>query len=639
MTLSELTAYAEEKFYIREEQKWDDFPGFSVLSDPVSGKWVALLMRQWNYETGEWIERCDLRCGRQSLAQYPYPFLSLPFRMKGKNWIGVRFTEQTQAEVIFRLMDRAAVYESGGQGALIVLGEAGTDSRPVNEGRSASPPLSVYQDSRIPPSAASLSREYRGVPGRDRDTQNIPEKIRQMKKLYEYGSSSFRQKCMNFYRQGIFMRDYEDSFVWDGDFRQYFPTYHDLTVEQLRGYFTWRTFLRKGEYRHAPESFAYLYLYELINGIGTDGAEDSLQKMRRFEEGYLDSGIGETSIRINLRRWMLDLAIVYGLPEQTAREAADPELLARDRALTVLHSPMEYPEEEIFEALSYFGGARWKSSPSFAAAENSDGRRLCARMWQTACAGFMDSRGMDLFTALFGRLRRFPWHPLSNALCRRQMDREEQDTVYVLDTCRRYLRISGIWQEERYEPLYFDKQMLRAFLHAADLKLRRFLKTGHYLREKTGEEWVTPFADLVLEEEQQRLAEAARAEIRIDLSGLEKIRREADQTRDSLLTELEIEPEDMYSEVQQNARQTEEPENIPPLSELQRYILRMLLDGKHPEERIRSEHLMPSIAADDLNEALFDEIGDSVIFCEDDELRLVEEYTEDLAWILDGQDK
>ena len=36
MNLSELTAYAEEKYHIREEQKWDDFRSFSVLTDPGS---------------------------------------------------------------------------------------------------------------------------------------------------------------------------------------------------------------------------------------------------------------------------------------------------------------------------------------------------------------------------------------------------------------------------------------------------------------------------------------------------------------------------------------------------------------------------------------------------------------------------
>ena len=60
-------------------------------------------------------------------------------------------------------------------------------------------------------------------------------------------------------------------------------------------------------------------------------------------------------------------------------------------------------------------------------------------------------------------------------------------------------------------------------------------------------------------------------------------------------------------------------------------ILRILFDGGSPEALIREKHLMPSIVADAINEALFDEIGDIVITCEDDRLSLVEEYEADLA--------
>ena len=52
MELSELAAYAEEKYHMKKEHKWAAFPGFSVLTDPRTDKWVALLMRQWDYETG-----------------------------------------------------------------------------------------------------------------------------------------------------------------------------------------------------------------------------------------------------------------------------------------------------------------------------------------------------------------------------------------------------------------------------------------------------------------------------------------------------------------------------------------------------------------------------------------------------------
>ena len=63
---------------------------------------------------------------------------------------------------------------------------------------------------------------------------------------------------------------------------------HDLTLRELRGYFTWRKEIRKGNYRVAGNTMAMIYLYELVNGIGTASPEESLQKMREFEEHYIN---------------------------------------------------------------------------------------------------------------------------------------------------------------------------------------------------------------------------------------------------------------------------------------------------------------------------------------------------------------
>ena len=98
MELSDLTKYAKEKYHIKEEFKWTDFPGFSVLSHPRTGKWVALLMRQWDYESGTEIQRCDIKCGRQCISEFQVPYVTNAFRMKGNKWVGVIFDDRTDPE-------------------------------------------------------------------------------------------------------------------------------------------------------------------------------------------------------------------------------------------------------------------------------------------------------------------------------------------------------------------------------------------------------------------------------------------------------------------------------------------------------------------------------------------------------------
>ena len=236
MQLAELVAYAREKYQMEEQHKWADFPGFSVLCHPQTGKWVALLMRQWDTDIGEEIERCDLKCGIVVLTRLARSYLSPPIRMRGSQWIDIAFDGRTEREVVFRLLDEA-VAAGRPHGYTIVLGS----KRPVVE--------DGYQDTALPfaDSAYQPTRE------------NIPERLREMKRLYEYGRESEEARAKNFYRQAVFMQDYEDDVPWSGNYIRYFPTYHDLNTVQLRGYFSWRAHLRRGDFQPITASAAYIY--------------------------------------------------------------------------------------------------------------------------------------------------------------------------------------------------------------------------------------------------------------------------------------------------------------------------------------------------------------------------------------------
>ena len=661
MELSELTAYAKEKFHIREQHKWADFPGISVLADPNTGKWAALLMRQWDSDTGTEIQRCDIKCGRQTLWEIRKPYLSRPFRMDGDKWIGVVFDSSTEPDVVFRLFDRAV--RSGEQrGCTIVL-----ESPPTK-------PMIVCQDTALP----AAGTRFTAV------DLTIPEKIRQMLERYECKDESFAQKCRNFYRQGKFMEDYEDNAPWTGAYRCYFPTYQNLTVRQLRGYFTWRTRVRKGDFSPIPTSLAYLYLYELLNGIGTSSPEDTLKKMREFEEGFLDSGIGDPGIQSNLRRWMLEYAVLHDLPPALARRYADPAMLKKDEALAVLREPEKSSDEEIFSALCVFAGKKLGESP-VVSKDPERGKHLFAAVWR--CASKTDSQDdSGLFTACFGKPRIFAWHPLSNAVYWEET--RHSDVDYILDECRVYHCRGGAWQEERYNSLYFNRNKFHGLLRETDRLLRRFLKTGHYLRKKAEEAWAAPYAETVIEAERRAEEEAARPKITINLSSLEHIRQDALVTRDRLLTEneMEIEPAAAFGRDMQGTEEIRTPlpdgsarstdgsatvtgdirpsdgsatgsagthtagsdlmaaadvkysDSAPSAPDVPyRQILLSLLRGEPVQACIKASHLMPSVVADAINEALFDEIGDNILECDGDIITLVEDYRDDVLQIFGGK--
>ncbi len=810
MNLAGLTAYAREKYHISEQHKWADFPGFSVLADPATGKWAALLMRQWDSEAGEQIERCDIKCGRSCLEEYRVPWLSGPFRMHGQKWVGVRFDEGTDPEIVCGLLDRALGNKDGlsgksvgrapeksertdnkgagralgnkdglsgespgkespgmersGSGCLYVLGrdfepwkkrlsQSGTsraDSRentaaenivsgadglqggaPLREESSTpfyvetplpeagtSPAYSdkkYYQDSPIPGfndkglSARDDEILYAKTPGSKpvRDDEILPEKIRGMKRLYKYGDGTFRERSMNFYIQGKYMEDYEDDVPWHGDFRRYFPTYHDLRNDQLRGYFTWRTDIRRGIFKKVPDSVVYIYIYELLNVIGASSPEESLQKLKEFEEGYLGpertgsegSGAGaagpasekegENAIRQNLHKWMLEFAILHGVDPETACRYADPEMIQRDHALEVLRDPRHF----------------------------EDRVPLFAKAWRYACSHFNEN-DRELFNHCFGDLKTKVWFPLESVMYGAR--RPAEPVSYILNPCRKYTFDGRFWKESSYLKILFDKKRLTGLLHETDRQLRLYLKAGGRLKEMSDEAWAAPYVQAVIEADRAAKIEAAKPKVHIRFSDLDQIRRDALATRDSLLTEEERQEKYVttvetalseYSDLMDsgtNNPQFDNPEkaetspersvisagtepalddvfagtgtepaldgvfagtspnHLPgekhsaddiknfseenrlagkmegkepcspalPLDENQRDLLLALLRGESVRERITKQHGMPEIVADELNEALFDEIGDSVVECDGDEIILVEDYREDIMELL-----
>ena len=70
------------------------------------------------------------------------------------------------------------------------------------------------------------------------------------------------------------------------------------------------------------------------------------------------------------------------------------------------------------------------------------------------------------------------------------------------------------------------------------------------------------------------------------------------------------------------------------LDPLHRQILLSLLGGGTADGLLRTHRLMPAVVADSINEAFFDEIGDSILDCDGDRLSLVEDYVEDVRALL-----
>ena len=511
----------------------------------------------------------------------------------------------------------------------------------------------------------------------------VPEQIRRMKNLYQYGNGSFKQICKNFYVQGKFMENYEDNVPWKGEIYECWPSYHNLSLAQLRGYFTWRTELRKGNYQKNCDAFVLMYLSELFNGIGAVSAEENFHKIQEFKENYIDSELSTGYIRYNIQQWMFDFAVVNGLDTEIAYRYAAYHMLERDSNIEILRNPKKYSDKEIFNALCLFSG-RNPDSSIVIQKDKEIGIYLFAAVWRLASAQYRQGE-KDLFELCFGIPYSRYWHPLNNTLYYSKGKRET--VIYELNSCRKYSFQNNIWHEYGYHKWYDGQQYITELLHEADRRFRLYLKTGRPLKERKEEAWAVPYIEAVIEADRKAKIEAARPKISIDFSGLDKIRKDALETQDSLLTEEErntLESDAVNKAVRKSAtskKRTKEDSAArkntaavlsvaaPPhlaseqseaavlaapsgsafgasgssgvsvplddsLDGMQIQLLRMLLRGEPVQELIAAQHGMPSVIADAINEALFDFIGDTVVECDGKTIILVEDYRDNIIGIL-----
>ena len=91
-----------------------------------------------------------------------------------------------------------------------------------------------------------------------------------------------------FYLQATLMADFEDDCPYQGTLSKPYSAHvqrHERPAG-LRGYFTWRTQVRAGNVEETSLSFAFVYLYELLCGIGCADAQDGFRAIKSFWETY-----------------------------------------------------------------------------------------------------------------------------------------------------------------------------------------------------------------------------------------------------------------------------------------------------------------------------------------------------------------
>lgn len=466
-----------------------------------------------------------------------------------------------------------------------------------------------------------------------------PPKYAEMKRLITPHEAAFAPANYIFYKQGRFMENFEDNFDYHGDFIRSFPTYRDMNNLQLRGYFSWRTRLRRGEILKAPPAFAYVYAYELINLIGVSSPKEGFLKLRDFAEKY---GKTDRGILPLTHRWLTDFAVYYGLEPELI--SGQPEF-KNDSALICLMDYKTKSPAEITAALDNFssykltGSAFYKKYP----------RETCDavyRLFRGLAEHYEGKPGGDIFLRLFAKPEKEDYLMFRMSVFYEQ--RPHADCVYEINRINKYICRNGSWRTERFCPVKDKAGRLGAILKNTDCRLRQ--KYGYRSALKPVE-LSSAFEDIIKKAVEEHYAEKLEKEkpvISIDLSKLEGIRNASEITRDKLIvTEEPDAPEadeaSLPGELQFNAPPAETPapaSEAPLIKETAgggygldsacADILKCLLTGGDAGGAARRNGIMLSIAADRINEALFDRFDDTVIDFSGDAPYIIEDYADEL---------
>lgn len=507
-----------------------------------------------------------------------------------------------------------------------------------------------------------LRKMYASEPIKPRTPpEPLPPLLQQLRAMEKDDSSRYETTPELFVRQGKLAADYEDDTVYDLPVLHYYPTYRVLTDKELRGYFGWRTRLRHQQLERTSLTYAFLYIYELLNQIGVENPEDGYEKLKAFGETY---GLLDDRILPYLHQWLRDYVLYYQLNSALLPET---QRNRQDEAYLVLDDWENATDQELFDALDLFSTYHISRSKLYKQ-KPEDTVRLLGRIYRMLQVYWKTHRKKSFLGEHVGGPG-YEWLELfANAVFLRKEDNRDL-TVAVNPLCI-YRDRKGIWTFRHY--VYTSKQLrkLGKLMKTLDGLLREELDFPQPLQQPLSYKWLTRLVHQGVEEDRKEQKEAEKRKVVFHLDQLDQIRQDAAVTRDRLMTEEErreealpsledrteapaaqkaLEPPEMAPAPavsgQEAAGQRPETGKIPPASgeappepteparpwNLTEEEYRYLHDLLYGEDTswTGAKGLMPSILTDRINEKCYEEFGDTVLEAGDPP-SVIEDYADDL---------
>ncbi|MDR1892750.1 MAG: TerB N-terminal domain-containing protein [Oscillospiraceae bacterium] len=502
---------------------------------------------------------------------------------------------------------------------------------------------------RIIPSKSLEKDELRELFGSMRD-------IARAKRTTYFGSTHFfnqtqalREKASVFRKQGKFMKDFTDNYSESTPLESFFPDYQMMNYEQLRTYFTWRTQVREGNFVDISLSYAFLYIYELLNNIGVATPQDGLNRLMAFWKVYR---VHHESIDNTMFGWLRDYHVYYYTLKQPFKDFAKVNGLT-DHYRKPTGTDGDF---DLFCDISNYDIRR----SIFYSAGNQKLFQECLcfvfeRIRQTLCSVDND---FDSF-APFPTMQMVPWHPFEGALfCdwARQPDRQVVFSEREIYKCENEKwTVSAILKTET------EQRFIGYIMKQTECVLRNITKfkgkiSADVSKTIDHENVITLYKagvsieKLISNAVTEFYREMTKTVVTIDPSALSRIRQESLATQKKLTVPEQEEYAFPYPLPSAQSAMPPTPQKTVPytapavpatpnaapfstlkaaFSETELQAIRMILRGDGDIKQFADANgVMLEVLIDGINEKAMDAIGDNLL---DEEFMIYDDYTAKLT--------
>lgn len=430
-----------------------------------------------------------------------------------------------------------------------------------------------------------------------------------------------------FYKQGIFMKGFTDNYSENVPLSSYFPNYQMMGYEQLRTYFTWRTNVRNGNIADTSLSYAFIYIYELINNIGVENPQDGLNKLMCFWKTFREYN---KTVDKYVLKWLKDYHIYYNL-SHSFKDFVEENNLSE-------HYPNMADNDNHFDLFCAISKYDIRKS-NFFTEENKKLITDCFNFVMKKIKQVFSENGFHFDNSIFAPTKKMSvWSPFRDSLFFgwfKQPDKRivfSQNEIYVCHQNKWEFNTVITTENGRRLIGYVMKQMeadLRK-LTKYKFKLSADINTvTHSVIEELKKSGLS-LENIITSAVMEYYRESTKIVVKVDYGSLIKIRQEALTTQEKLIVEQE---EDVVICVAEEITQNEpdlvldEWENFKNvLGDIEKQALMIIITGEKQIKQFADDNgFMLEVLIDGINEKAMDFIGDNIL---DEDFKVYDDYIE-----------